>query len=190
MRSVYVSIPILVVGLALLAPALPAQSHGNESTSVSAAHGLFKQAKFREAAAAYRAIIDKTPSAEAYSGLVQSWLKLDDVKAADGSSKQALAAFPNFASAHAGRGDVYFRQGLIPQAEEEYKAALKLDEKCARAWLGQGKVDAVFARRSEAKKAIIKAHELDADDGDAVYEWALRQPYPENDASLEKHLDR
>jgi tetratricopeptide (TPR) repeat protein len=156
--------------------------------SLAEARRLFKQAKFREAATTYRALLEKTPSAEAYSGLVQSWLKLDDVKAADESSKQALGTFPNAAAAHAGRGDVYFRQGLIPEAEAEYKTAIGLDGRSARAWLGQGKIDAVFARRSDSKTAVARAHELDPDDGDALYEWALRQPYPQNAAALEKHL--
>jgi tetratricopeptide (TPR) repeat protein len=156
--------------------------------SLSSAHVLFKQAKFREAAAAYRAFTEKNPSPEVYVGLVQSLLKLDDVKAADESSQKALAALPDAAVIHAARGDVYFRRGLIPEAQDEYKAALKLDEKCARAWLGQGKVDAVFVRRDQAKAAVAKAHELDPEDGDALYEWAVRLPYPDNVAALEKHL--
>lgn len=189
LRSMSVTTLVILLVAVLFAPALRAQTTPDaQANSLSSARTLFKQAKFREAAAAYRSLIEKTPSAEAYSGLVQSWLKLDDVKAADESSKQALAAFPSSAIILAARGDVEFRQGLIPEAEDEYKAALKLDEKCARAWLGQGKVDAVFARRSQAKVAIAKAHELDPDDGDALYEWALRQPYPENVAALEKHL--
>ena len=188
-RSPIVSrrLPLLFVGFfsaALLAQApIPAAA-----SSIAEARQFFKQAKFREAAAAYRALIEKGPSADAYSGLVQSLLKLDDVKAADESSRQSLAAFPASAITHSAQGDVDFRQGLIPEAEAEYKAALKLDEKCARAWLGQGKVDAVYARRSEAKLAIAKAHELDLEDGDALYEWALRQPYPQNVAALEQHL--
>ena len=132
--------------------------------------------------------MEAQPSPEAYSGLVRSLLKLDDVKAADESSQKALAALPQSALAHAARGDVYFRRGMIPEAEDEYRAALKLDDKAARAWLGQGKVDAVLARRNKSKAAIAKAHELDPDDGDALYEWAIRQPYPENVAALEKHL--
>ena len=63
-----------------------------------------------------------------------------------------------------------------------------MDDKCARAWLGQGKVDAVYARRSQAKTAIAKAHDFDSQDGDAFYEWAIRLPYPENVAALERHL--
>jgi len=188
MRSVPVATSILLLGLALFTPLLPAQAAGNEPASLSSGRSLFKQAKFHEAATTYRALIEKTPSAEAYSGLVQSWLKLDDVKAADESSKQALAGFPNSAAAHAARGDVYFREGLIPEAESEYKTAIALDGRNARAWLGQGKIDAVFARRSDSNTAIAKAHELDPDDGDALYEWAARQTYPQNVAALEKHM--
>ncbi|HXO38193.1 MAG TPA: hypothetical protein VN872_06125, partial [Candidatus Acidoferrum sp.] len=159
----------------------------DEDALVKARH-LFRQAAFRGAAAAYRKIVDAKPSDEAYAGLVRSQLKADDVKAADESAQKALAALPHSAAIHAARGDVYFRRGLIPQAEEEYKAALKIDEKSARAWLGQGKVDAVYARRSKAKAAVSKAHELDPEDSDAFYEWAIRLPYPENAAALERHL--
>jgi tetratricopeptide (TPR) repeat protein len=152
------------------------------------ARSRFRRADFRGAATEFQRIIDAHASPEAYAGLVQSLLKLDDVKAAEEGSQKALAAFPTAAAAHAARGDVCFRRGLIPEADEEYKSALKLDEKSARAWLGQGKVDAAFARRSKASVAIQRAHELDPEDGDAFYEWAIRRPYPENVAALEKHL--
>jgi tetratricopeptide (TPR) repeat protein len=179
--------PVIVI--VLCAPALSAQVGGGPGADplIEARH-LFKDGKFRDAAAAYKGVIERQASAGAYSGLVQSLLKLDDVKAADESSQKALAQFPQSAPAHAARGDAYFRRGLIAEAEDEYKTGLKLDEKCARCWLGQGKVDAVYSRRSKAKAAIARAYELDPEDGDALYEWAVRQPYPENAAALEKHL--
>jgi tetratricopeptide (TPR) repeat protein len=188
-RSTFMVRGCLFLLLALLVPAQAAQSaRAAEPISPAAARELFKQGKFREAAAAYRTLTEKQASAEAYSGLVQSLLKLDEVKAADESSQKALSALPDAALAHAARGDVYFRRGLIPEAEGEYQAALKLNDKCARAWLGQGKVDTVYARRKQGNAAVARAHELDADDGDAFYEWAIRQPYPENVAALEKHM--
>lgn len=183
--SMLIGPQILMLALLLSAPAMQS---GPAPESISAASTLFKQARFREAAAAFRALIEKTPSAEAYSGLVRSLLKADDVKAADESSQKALAALPESALVRAARGDVYFRRGMIPKAEDEYQAALKLDDKCARAWLGQGKVDAVYTRHSKAKIAVAKAHELDPEDGDAFYEWAIRLPYPENVTALERHL--
>jgi tetratricopeptide (TPR) repeat protein len=169
--------------------ALPAQTPAPEDgKDIAATRRLFRQGDFRGAAAAYRQIIDGKPDPAAYAGLVESLLKLDDVKAAEEASQKALAALPDSAAIHAARGDVCFRRGLIPEAQDEYKIALKLDEKCARAWLGEGKVDAAFVRRDQAKAAIAKAHELDPEDGDAFYEWAVRLPYPESVDAMEKHL--
>jgi len=35
---------------------------------------------------------------------------------------------------------------------------------------------------------LAKAHDLDPDDGDALYHWAIQLPYPSSVAELEKHL--
>ena len=189
MRSVIVPAFWSLLLMIVFAPPLPAQTAlPIDDGALANARQLFRQADFRGAAAAFRKITETQPLSEAYSGLVRSLLKADDVKAADESSQTALAALPASAPAHAARGDVYFRRGMIPQSEDEYQTALKLDEKCARAWLGQGKVDAVYARNTKANAAIARAHELDAEDGDTVYEWAIRQPYPESVAALERHL--
>src|SRR5947209_7985874 len=84
--------------------------------ALSTAHALFKRGKFQESATAYRAIIEKEKSsAPAYAGLVQSYLKVDEVKKADESSVQALVILPHSALIHATRGDVYFRQGLLAE---------------------------------------------------------------------------
>jgi len=188
MRSVVVN-TFWSLLLVVLAPLSLAQSSPvTDDGGLANARHLFRQADFRAAADVYRKIVDAKPSAEAYAGLVRSLLKADDVKAAEESSQKALAAFPESAIIHAERGDVYYRRGLIPQADDEYRAALKLDDKCARAWLGQGKIDAIYARRSQSKTAIAKAHDLDPEDSDAFYEWAIRLPYPENVAALERHL--
>ena len=189
MRSLFVIMLRPFLLFIVLALALPAQTSAFAGEGqLSIAHQLFRQGDFKGAAAAFRKIIELNPSAEAYSGLVRSLLKADDVKAAEESSKKALAALPESALVHAARGDVYFRRGLIPEAQDEFSAALRLDSKSARAWLGQGKIDSIYTRHGKSKAAIAKAHELDPEDGDALYEWAVRQPYPENVAALEKHL--
>lgn len=178
-------VPLLIA--VVLAPSISrAQSSANAELAV--ARHLFRQGDFRGAAEAFRKIIESQPSPQAWAGLVKSLLKLDDVKSAEESSRQALEAFPQAALAHAVRGDVQFRRGLLNEAADEYQAALTLDPSCARAFLGQGKVDAVLARRARAKESIDKAHDLDPEDGDALYEWAIRQRYPGNVTALEKHL--
>ena len=188
MRSVVVSTFCFSLLITLAALSHAQSPPVTDDGALANARSLFRQADFHGAAAAFRKIIDTKPSAEAYAGLVRSLLKADDVKAAEESSQKALAGFPDSAIIHAERGDVDYRRSLIPQAEEEYRAALKIDEKCARAWLGQGKVDAVYTRHSKAKAAIAKAHELDREDSDAFYEWAIRLAYPENVEALERYL--
>ncbi|HEY2389532.1 MAG TPA: aspartyl protease family protein [Candidatus Angelobacter sp.] len=188
MRSLVVTKLWWLLIVLVLASQLVAEQGPTSADALSGAHEIFSKADFQGAAAAFQKIIETNPSAEAYSGLVRSLLKADDVKAADESSQKALAALPESALVHSARGDVYFRRGRIPEAEDEYKAALKLDDKSSRAWLGQGKIDSVYTRHSKSKAAIAKAHELDPTDGDALYEWAIRLPYPDNVRALEKHL--
>jgi tetratricopeptide (TPR) repeat protein len=189
MRSIAVTTFWTLLLTLLFAPPLPAQTSASAGDGqLSEARQLFRQADFRGAAAAFRKIVEAQSSEEAYSWLVRSLLKADDVKAAEESSQKAVAALPASAMVHAARGDVYFRRGMIPQAEDEYRAALKLDNQSARAWLGQGKIDAVYVRHAKAKAAVGKAHELDPKDNDAFYEWAVWLPYPQNVAALEQHL--
>lgn len=189
MRSLGVLKPRSLLVLLIFALPLAAQNTNVAGDSLTQAQELFRNADFRGAAAAFQKILDNKPSPEAFSGMVRSLLKADDVKAADESSRRAVTAFPESALAHAACGDVYFRRGMIPEAEHEYQAALKLNDQTARALLGQGKVDAVYARYTASRAAISKAHDLDSKDGDALYEWAIRQPYPENVAALEKHME-
>src|SRR5437588_559277 len=176
---------LLILGL--LFSTAPAQNPSPDP--VASAQTLFKQGKFREAAAAYRAIINKDKTAAvAYAGLVQSYLKADDVKAADESSSEALALLPQSALIHAIRGDVYFRKGRLSDAEDQYNSALKLDEKCARAWLGIGRIYTVVSRPGQAKDALFHAHQFDPDDGDILFYWAVTLAYPDNGQGLEKYL--
>src|SRR5438876_5556041 len=51
-----------------------------------------------------------------------------------------------------------------------------------------GAIESVVDRRNNDKQTFTRAHELDPQDGDIIYYWALRLPYPQNVAELEKHL--
>ncbi len=188
LKAIATKTALLWLCVAVSASAQPASVAPAAQPLVSA-RALFKQGQFTDAAAAYRALIAKDPSLQAaYAGLVQSLLKLDDVVAAEEESRSALEHFPQSARLHAARGDVYFRRGLMPDAQTEYESASALDEKCARAWLGKGKLLLALSRQDQAQVAFTKAHELDPDDGDILYNWAALLPYPENVRGLEKHL--
>ncbi|HLW52611.1 MAG TPA: aspartyl protease family protein [Candidatus Angelobacter sp.] len=188
MRSVAVGTSCRTL-LALLLLSSCAWATPNADDDLLAAGRLaLRHGDFKAAAANFQGMVDSNPSAEAYAGLVQSLLKQDDVKNAEQKSQLAVNAFPAAATAHAARADVLFRRGLLAEAADEYQAALKLDAKCARALLGSGKIEEARAERSRAREDVARAHELDSDDGDALYEWAIRQKYPNNVAGMEKHL--
>jgi tetratricopeptide (TPR) repeat protein len=160
-----------------------------QTPELPAARSLLAQGKFQDAATAYKTILshDKS-SAPSHAGMVQALLKLDDVAAADAASRSALELLPQSPIIHAARGDVYFRQGLMPLAEREYKTALDADPKCSRAILGLGRIYSAESKRRLAKEMLAKAHELDPTDGDALYYWAITLPYPQNTDALRKHL--
>jgi len=180
---------LFLLAVVCLADPLAAPQVNNEP--LVSALSLFKQGKFQEAATAYRAILTKdSSSAGAHAGLVQSYLKADDLPAAESASAQALAALPQSAPVHAVRGDVYFRKGLLRDAQTEYETALNLDSNCARAWLGMGKIHSAVSLNQYAREFFSKAHELDPDDGDALYHWAVQLPYPQSVNELEKHLSQ
>src|SRR5216684_7753955 len=87
-------------------------------TPEPSAQTLLNQAKFQEAVTAYKAILSHDQSsALAHAGLVQTFLKLDDVAAADAASQSALELLPQSPLVHAARGDVYFRRGFMLLAE-------------------------------------------------------------------------
>jgi tetratricopeptide (TPR) repeat protein len=160
-----------------------------QTPELPSARSLLDQGKFQDAVTAYQTILSQDKSsASAHAGLIQALLKLDDVAAADAASQSALELLPRSAVVHAARGDVYFRRGFMPLAEQEYKTALDADPKCPRAILGLGRIYSAESKRRLAKELFAKARELDATDGDALYYWAITLPYPQNTDALRKHL--
>lgn len=156
---------------------------------LATARGEFVKGDFRASAAAYQLLVEKSPLvAEAQSGLVRSLLKLDEVDAAEQASTNALQVLPQSPLVLATDGDVKFRRGLLDEARDRYKAAIRLDEKCARAWLGMGRIDAAESHRKQSRQAFERAHDLDSNDGDILYYWALGLPFPQNVAALQKHM--
>lgn len=190
MRSEFVEKLWCILVILQLAAPVSAQTPGAGSSVdlLAPVRVLFVRGDFRGAAAAYQALIDQRPSPEAYVGLVQSLLKLDDVDAAAGKASKALELFPQSAVVLAAAGDVKFRQGLIAEAEDQYTGALKRDEKCARAWLGMGRIDSAESQPRRSREAFARARELAPDDGDILFYWAAGLRYPQNVAELERHL--
>lgn len=180
--------PILLLVVATFAMAqTPPRSAA--SAPLAAAQADMNRGDFHAAASSYQTLADKEPSlAEAHAGLVRSLLKLDEVDAAEQASRKATELLPQSALVLAAEGDVRFRRGLLAEAQDDYQAALRFDEKCARAWLGIGRVDAAESHREKSRQAFAHAHDLDPGDGDILYYWAIGLPFPQTVTQLQKHL--
>ena len=63
-------------------------------------------------------------------------------------------------------GEVYFRQGKIPEAEKEWIAVINSGYPAARAYLGLARARWAIAMNKSAKAMIDKAHELGPSDPD------------------------
>jgi len=115
------------------------------------------------AAAPLDDIIGTARKALANEGVATAW-KL---------TQQALADAPGSAPAHELAGEIHFRRGEIPEAETEFRAAVKLDSNFAPGWWGLARVADSTARYREAKDNFAKAHELAPDDPRIFRDWAL-----------------
>jgi Tfp pilus assembly protein PilF/predicted aspartyl protease len=169
-------------------PSAPAAAPaaGNTEPLVSA-QALLKKHKFIDAAAAFRALIEKDPSStDAQTGLVRSLLRAHKVDEAEEAGKKALVAVPSSAAVHAAVGDVAFRSGRFGDAEAEYRAALKLDSNSARGTFGMARMMDMVSMRKSAAAAFAKAHELDPEDEQIFEEWAESLPRAELANSLKK----
>jgi tetratricopeptide (TPR) repeat protein len=148
--------------------------------SLAVARELLNAGKASEAVAAFKAIVEKSPSsAEAQAGFVRSLLRARQVDEADEAAKKALAAVPASALVHAAAGDVDFREGKFGEAEAQYRAALKVDSASARATLGMARMMDMVSMHRSAKAAFAKAHELDPHDRQIYEYWVDSLPYAE-----------
>jgi tetratricopeptide (TPR) repeat protein len=165
-------------------PASPAGAESVTAPKVNepllAARALMKKGKLTDAAAAFKALVEKDPTlADAHVGLVHCLLSSNQLEEADGAAKKALAALPASAVVHAAVGDVAFRSGNFGDAEKEYRAALKIDSNSARALYGMGRMFHMVSLNKKAKETFALAHQRDPEDGQITRSWLNTLPYAE-----------
>jgi predicted aspartyl protease len=171
-------------------PAIPAPGATVASTApdpLLSAEELMNKRQFAEATTAYQAFLEKNPaSPEANTGLIRSLLRAYKLDEADEAAKKAVAAVPSSAMVHVAAGDVAFRTGRFGDTETEYRSALKLDPKFARAQLGMGRMLQMVSMNKRAKDTFAKAHELDPSDSEITDYWLDSLPYTEHLDQLKK----
>lgn len=172
-------------------PAPPVTTDGVAAATVNepllAARALMKKGQLKDAAAAFKALVEKdATSAEAHAGLVRCLLRTNQLDEADGASKKALAALPSSALVHTAVGDVAFRSGNFGDAEKEYRAALKIDTNSARGVYGMGRMLQMVSMNKRAKENFARAHQLDPEDGQITNHWLETLPYVERLEQVKK----
>lgn len=136
----------------------------------------------------YQEVLQERPkSPDAYAGITRCYLKKKDVTQAFETVSKALQvsdAWPVRVAA----GEVYFRQGKIPQAEKEWVEVINSGHQAARAYLGLSRVRRAISMYKSAKAMIEKAHELDPQDPDIQRAWIGTLPRSERIKSYEDYL--
>jgi tetratricopeptide (TPR) repeat protein len=154
---------------------LPA-TQTNKSTStepaLDRANQLFRDGKFPAAAEAFKGITSSDPeSALAYVGLARVYLALKQPDEAAAAASKAAKLKPDLDAAHVALGEVYFRQGKMADAENEFTPLVKANTKEARAYLGLSLLYHAASYYRHAKLQIDRAHDLDAADPDIQRSW-------------------
>jgi Aspartyl protease/Tetratricopeptide repeat len=158
-------------------------------TPLGEAMDFAQKGNFEAAIKRYQEVIQQKPnSPDAYAGLTRCYLKKEDVQQAYETVTQALKvtdAWP----VHVALGEVYFRQGKIPEAEKEWVGVINAGHpNAARAYLGLARVRWAITMNKSAKDMIERAHTIDPDDREIERLWIDTLPHSERIKYYESYL--
>jgi tetratricopeptide (TPR) repeat protein len=191
--SPWLSLATFFSAAALFAPTIHAQATpaaGPQSSTASCstissapplppplaeAQDLARSGKYDEAIAAYSKIAESggTSGAMAYSGISRIYLKEKKPAAALEAAQKAVALTPGKPPAIVALGEVYFRLGRMPEAEELFLSSIRQCAPDARAFLGMAHLSRMTSNHLRAKHELDWAHQIDPNDPDITREWAF-----------------
>lgn len=109
--------------------------------------------------------------AQAYAWAARAALKLKRPTDAEANAKKALQLNPDLPTAQSAMGEVFFRQGKFPEAEDLYRKILLAKIEDPRARLGLANIYSATAYYKSAKALIDHARQLDSEDPDIFWAW-------------------
>jgi Tfp pilus assembly protein PilF/predicted aspartyl protease len=119
----------------------------------------------------YQQVLEERPkSPDAYAGITRCYLKNEDVTRASETITKGMQVADGW-PVRVALGEVYFRQGKIPEAEKEWVNVINSGHPAARAYLGLARVRWAIAMNKSANRLIDTAHQLDPDDPDIQHAW-------------------
>ncbi len=149
---------------------------------------FYRRGNFTAAIEKYQQVLkDKPTSPDAFAGLTRVYLKQGNVNLASETATKGLA-LSDSPRLHVALGEVYFRQGKIPEAEQEWVNVINSGRLEARAYLGLARVRDALSMYRKGKAMIDKAHELDPSDPDIESYWLRTLRVSERIRSMESYL--
>jgi predicted aspartyl protease len=143
-----------------------------EPASVSKAMHLYRDGKYEEARTEYNRVIQNGFNAPtAYAGLARLELKQNRLAEAANAANKGMELGPKLAATHIALGEVYFRQGKIEEAGEEFRRLVQANTSDARAYYGMSRVMHVSSYHGKEKLLLDRAHELNGKDPDIRRAW-------------------
>lgn len=98
--------------------------------------------------------------AKAYEYIALAYLQDGNTEAAIKTYQDASKSYPAKDTFHISLGDIYYKQGQLPEAEAEYAAAIKIDSESAKSRYGLGQVYLNSEKYSEAEAQFKKVVSL------------------------------
>jgi len=153
------------------------------------AERLFRKGDYEGARQKFEAAVKSDPkSIEACAGLARVYLKQEKVRQAADTISKAAEFAGDQPIIRTARGEVYFREGKIAEAEREFVSAVNANPSLARPRLGLARIYRVLSFYGRAKGMIDSAHQLDAEDPDIDYFWSSTLPLEEKIKVFEARL--
>jgi tetratricopeptide (TPR) repeat protein len=148
----------------------------------------YRKGDFDAALERYQQILrDQPKSPDAYAGLIRTYLKKKDVQQASDAATSALQAADS-PQVHVALGEVYFRQGKNPEAEQEWVKVINSGHAEARAYMGLARVRWALSLYKKGWDMIDKAHTMDPSDPEIRKLWTARLNRTERIKFLEDYL--
>jgi tetratricopeptide (TPR) repeat protein len=150
----------LCAAAALVSSPLALDRSGEPEIQIQLGDLLSREARFEEAADAYRRARDASTGetrARAGRALVMALLRTPEFRRARDEAEILLADLPNDSEALALHGDTLWAGGLFEEAEARYRQAANLDPRSARAHNGLAKGLAAQSRLASALEEVTTA---------------------------------
>jgi Flp pilus assembly protein TadD len=195
MKSLLIAATVFASVLPLCAqtPAQTSAKPADRSCSVdhtppSAGDTFIASRNYKEAEAAFRGDIQKSPSEDAHLGLVRALLGQDKIAEARAEANSILQAAPKSAIAEVAVSEAAYRAGDINAATIHATMAYQ-DSPCeGRAFAALADLYGIHARFARASALITVAHQLRPDDELIRREWFGSLPREKRIAEIEKYL--